>query len=55
MALTNAESIWPTCYEDFALSPTRFHWQSCGTTGDNSPTGKPKFSELSDVCEKLRE
>ncbi len=29
-----------TRYEDFALSPTRFHWQSQSTTGDNSPTGQ---------------
>jgi len=29
-----------TRYEDFALSPTRFHWQSQSTTGENSPTGR---------------
>jgi hypothetical protein len=29
-----------TRYEDFALSPTRFHWQSQSTTGENSPTGQ---------------
>ncbi len=28
-----------TRYEDFALSPTQFHWQSQSTTGENSPTG----------------
>ena len=26
-------------YEDYALSPTRFHWQSQSTTSENSPTG----------------
>ena len=29
-----------TRYEDFAVSPTRFHWQSQSTTGENSPTGQ---------------
>jgi superfamily II DNA or RNA helicase/HKD family nuclease len=29
-----------TRYDDFALSPTRFHWQSQSTTGENSPTGQ---------------
>ncbi|MGA3347082.1 MAG: DUF3427 domain-containing protein [Terracidiphilus sp.] len=29
-----------TRYEDFALSPTRFHWQSQSTTGEDSPTGQ---------------
>lgn len=29
-----------TRYEDFALSPTRFHWQSQSTTSDGSPTGR---------------
>ena len=29
-----------TRYEDFALSPTRFHWQSQSTTGEDSPTGR---------------
>jgi superfamily II DNA or RNA helicase/HKD family nuclease len=29
-----------TRYEDFALSPTRFHWQSQSTTSDSSPTGQ---------------
>ena len=29
-----------TRYEDFALSPTRFHWQSQSTTSENSPTGQ---------------
>lgn len=29
-----------TRYEDFALSPSRFHWQSQSTTGENSPTGQ---------------
>jgi len=28
-----------TRYEDFAVSPSRFHWQSQSTTGENSPTG----------------
>src|ERR1035441_6535056 len=27
-------------YEDFAIGPTRFHWQSQSTTGENSPTGQ---------------
>jgi superfamily II DNA or RNA helicase/HKD family nuclease len=34
-----------TRYEDFALSPTRFHWQSQSTTGDNSPTGRRYMSQ----------
>ncbi len=29
-----------TRYEDFALSPTRFHWQSQSTTAENSSTGQ---------------
>lgn len=29
-----------TRYEDFAVSPTRFHWQSQSTTSDDSPTGR---------------
>jgi hypothetical protein len=29
-----------THYEDFALSPTRFHWQWQSTTGENLPTGQ---------------
>jgi superfamily II DNA or RNA helicase/HKD family nuclease len=29
-----------TRYEDFALSPTRFHWQSQSTTSEESPTGQ---------------
>ena len=29
-----------TRYEDFALSPTRFHWQSQSTTSEDSPTGQ---------------
>jgi superfamily II DNA or RNA helicase/HKD family nuclease len=29
-----------TRYEDFALSPTQFHWQSQSTTSENSPTGQ---------------
>lgn len=29
-----------TRYEDFAVSPTRFHWQSQSTTGENSATGQ---------------
>jgi superfamily II DNA or RNA helicase len=29
-----------TRYEDFAVSPGRFHWQSQSTTGDDSPTGR---------------
>ena len=33
-----------TRYEDFALSPTRFHWQSQSTTGDSSPTGRAIFA-----------
>ena len=33
-----------TRYEDFAVSPTRFHWQSQSTTGEDSPTGR-RYSE----------
>ena len=29
-----------TRYEDFAVSPGRFHWQSQSTTGEDSPTGR---------------
>lgn len=29
-----------TRYEDFAVSPTRFHWQSQSTTTESSPTGQ---------------
>jgi superfamily II DNA or RNA helicase/HKD family nuclease len=29
-----------TRYEDYAVSPIRFHWQSQSTTGENSPTGQ---------------
>ncbi len=29
-----------TRYEDFAVSPSRFHWQSQNTTGEDSPTGR---------------
>jgi superfamily II DNA or RNA helicase/HKD family nuclease len=29
-----------TRYEDFALSPSRFHWQSQSTTSEDSPTGQ---------------
>jgi superfamily II DNA or RNA helicase/HKD family nuclease len=29
-----------TRYEDFAISPTRFHWQSQSTTSDDSATGR---------------
>ncbi len=29
-----------TRYEDYAVSPTRFHWQSQSTTSTESPTGR---------------
>jgi superfamily II DNA or RNA helicase/HKD family nuclease len=29
-----------TRYEDYAVSSTRFHWQSQSTTGEDSPTGQ---------------
>ncbi|MBL8230850.1 MAG: DUF3427 domain-containing protein [Bryobacterales bacterium] len=29
-----------TRYEDFAVSPTQFHWQSQSTTREDSPTGQ---------------
>ena len=29
-----------TRYEDFAVSPSRFHWQSQSTTSEDSPTGQ---------------
>ena len=29
-----------TRYEDFAVSSTRFHWQSQSTTSESSPTGR---------------
>ena len=29
-----------TRYEDFAVSPGRFHWQSQSATGEDSPTGR---------------
>jgi hypothetical protein len=28
-----------TSYEDYAISPTLFHWQSQSTTSEQSPTG----------------
>ena len=29
-----------TMYEDYAISPSRFHWQSQSTTAADSPTGQ---------------
>jgi hypothetical protein len=29
-----------TSYEDYAISPTLFHWQSQSTTSESSPTGQ---------------
>jgi len=42
VALDKSETTFSpsTRYEDFALSPTRFHWQSQSTTSENSPTGQ---------------
>ena len=34
-----------TRYEDFAVSPNRFHWQSQSTTGEDSPTGHRYISQ----------
>ena len=34
-----------TRYEDFAVSPSRFHWQSQSTTGEDSPTGRRYVSQ----------
>ena len=39
-----------TRYEDFALSPTRFHWQSQSTTGENSPTGQTVRAPARERC-----
>jgi superfamily II DNA or RNA helicase/HKD family nuclease len=39
-----------TRYEDFAISPTRFHWQSQSTTSDTSPTGQRYRDQQSNGC-----
>ena len=36
-----------TMYEDYAISPTRFHWQSQSTTAANSATGKRYINHAS--------
>ena len=37
-----------TSYEDYALSPTLFHWQTQSTTSDTSPTGQRYISGAAD-------
>lgn len=45
------KSFSPTTrYEDFAASPTRFHWQSQSTTGENSPTGRRYVAQSENGC-----
>ena len=45
------KSFSPTTrYEDFAVSPTRFHWQSQSTTGENSPTGRRYVAQSENGC-----
>jgi len=45
------KSFSPTTrYEDFAVSPTRFHWQSQSTTGENSPTGRRYVEQSGNGC-----
>ncbi len=36
-----------TRYDDFAVSPTRFHWQSQSTTSEDSPTGRRYANQVS--------
>ncbi len=42
-----------TRYEDFAVSATRFHWQSQSTTGENSPTGRRYIEQAENGVEFL--
>ncbi|HET7752316.1 MAG TPA: DUF3427 domain-containing protein [Anaeromyxobacteraceae bacterium] len=45
----SAEHFSPTTsYEDYALSPTLFHWQTQSTTSDTSPTGRRYASGAAD-------
>ncbi|WP_300048189.1 DUF3427 domain-containing protein [Trueperella sp.] len=47
-----------TLYRDYAISPSRFHWESQSTTGENSPTGQRYIyhaSRGSDVVIFVRE
>jgi hypothetical protein len=45
------KSFSPTTrYEDFAISPTRFHWQSQSTTGESSPTGRRYVEQSENGC-----
>jgi superfamily II DNA or RNA helicase len=45
------KSFSPTTrYEDFAVSPIRFHWQSQSTTGENSPTGRRYVEQSGNGC-----
>jgi hypothetical protein len=38
------KTVSPTTrYEDFALSPSQFHWQSQSTRSESSPTGQRYF------------
>ena len=40
-----------TRYEDFALSPTRFHWQSQSTTSDDFPNWSAVRAPARERCE----
>ncbi len=42
-----------TRYEDFAVSPTRFHWQSQSTTGEDSPAGQRYVRQKENGCRFL--
>lgn len=42
-----------TRYEDFAVSPSRFHWQSQSTTGEDSPTGRRYVLQSQNGCRFL--
>jgi len=45
------KSFSPTTrYEDFAISPARFHWQSQSTTAENSPTGRRYVEQSENGC-----
>ncbi|MGC9199931.1 MAG: DUF3427 domain-containing protein [Acidobacteriaceae bacterium] len=45
------KSFSPTTrYDDFAVSPTRFHWQSQSTTAEQSPTGRRYIEQAQTKC-----
>ncbi len=42
-----------TRYQDYAVSPTLFHWQSQSTTADTSPTGRRYLEQVENGCRFL--